>query len=66
MRDVLLQQPVGAETSLAGPWLGDPGVPLPATFTGAWWHGEEQGGQGGPACPTPAQRRWQRNRRAEQ
>lgn len=59
MRDALLRQPVGAEAGLAGPWPGDPGVPLPATSAGAWWDGEEQGGEGGPASPTPARRRGQ-------
>jgi len=31
MRDGLLQQPVGARASSAGPWPGDPDVPLPTT-----------------------------------
>lgn len=54
MRDMLLRQPVGAGAGSAGPWPGDPGVLLPATPAGAWWDGEEQGGEGGPARPTPA------------
>ena len=61
MQDELLQQPVGAGAGSAGPWLGDPGVPLPATSVGAWRDREEQDGEGGPARPTPAWRRGQRD-----
>lgn len=43
----------------SSPWPGDPCMPLPATSVGAWWDGKEQGGEGGPARPTPVQRRGQ-------